>query len=109
MLCVSQCRRIFPLRPKPRYSRHARARGLPPDLRLLLLAQLYVLVQLVGLAVKSGRGLLVVVNDISELQPLFVQDGLALLDLLPQRQIFRSGLRVIVLQSCNTFLASGSN
>ena len=66
MLCVSQCRRIFPLRPKPRYSRHARARGLPPDLRLLLLAQLYVLVQLVGLAVKSGRGLLVVVNDISE-------------------------------------------
>ena len=48
----------FPLRPKPRYSRHPRARGLPPDLRLLLLAQLYVLVQLVGLAVKSGRGLL---------------------------------------------------
>ena len=71
------------------------------DLVLLLFAQLDVLVELLGIALKRRRGLFAHVEHVSELQPHPVQRCLALLYLLPQSRIFRSGLRVIVLEPCS--------
>jgi len=71
------------------------------DLVLLLFAQLDVLVELLGIALKRRRGFFAHVEHASELQPHLVQRCLALLYLLPQSRIFRSGLRVIVLEPCS--------
>lgn len=92
----------------PRGIIHAINTGTPntyKHLVLLFFAQLDVLVELLGIALKRHRGLFAHVEHVSELQPHLVQRCLALLDLLPQSRIFRSGLRVIVLEPCSVLPA----